>query len=61
MRATFYETALDRLLDLDASVYGFTSMAVDSHIALELSRRLKKLQPKCQVIPGRFTLFRHCR
>ncbi|HUN86668.1 MAG TPA: radical SAM protein [Terracidiphilus sp.] len=52
LRASFYDTALERLLDIDASIYGFTSMAVDSHIALELSRRLKRVRPACQVVLG---------
>jgi hypothetical protein len=52
LRRAFYEAALERLLEIDASIYGFTSMAVDSHIALELSRRLKQARPDCKVILG---------
>src|ERR1039458_2482278 len=42
LQSSFYETAADRLLSLDADIYGFTSMAVDSHVALELARLVKE-------------------
>jgi Radical SAM superfamily/B12 binding domain len=37
----FYESALQHLLEKDGDVYGFTSMAVDSHISLRLAQMLK--------------------
>ena len=51
LRENFYEAAVSRLEALDADVYGFTSMAVDSHVALSLARRLKESRP------SRITLF----
>jgi hypothetical protein len=38
----FYSGAVVRLLAEEADVYGFTSMAVDSHVALHLARLLKE-------------------
>jgi B12 binding domain/Radical SAM superfamily len=52
LRQRFYETALTRLLSLDADIYGFTSMAVDSHVALELARLVKEAKPDATVILG---------
>ncbi|MGB7210694.1 MAG: radical SAM protein [Pyrinomonadaceae bacterium] len=48
----FYAHATDRLLKKDADVYCFTSMAVDSHIAIHLSRLLKKKRPEVVVVFG---------
>jgi hypothetical protein len=52
LRSDFYAVALDRLLGLDADVYAFTSMAVDSHLAIELSRQLKLKRPSAKVLFG---------
>jgi hypothetical protein len=51
LQENFYEAATSRLEALDADVYAFTSMAVDSHVALSLARRLKESDPR------RITLF----
>lgn len=48
----FYESALARLLAEDADIYGFTSMAVDSHVALHLGRLIKQRQPDATIILG---------
>jgi hypothetical protein len=39
--SAFYHRAATILLEHDADVYGFTSMAVDSHVGLELARLIK--------------------
>ncbi len=52
LRANFYEVATARLEALDADIYGFTSMAVDSHVSLELARRLKAHRPKRVTVLG---------
>ena len=53
LRDNFYDTAVERLLHLNADVYGFTSMAVDSHVALEIARRLKHERPDvCTIFGG---------
>ena len=52
LRGDFYAVAVERLLSLRADLYGFTSMAVDSHVALELARRLKQLRPECTTVFG---------
>lgn len=51
LREDFYDVAFSRLEALDGDIYGFTSMAVDSHVALSLARRLKESKP------SRTTLF----
>jgi hypothetical protein len=52
LRSAFYEEATERLLTLAADVYGFTSMAVDSHVALELARRIKARRPESLMVLG---------
>jgi len=52
LRSDFYQAATERLLSLAADFYGFTSMAVDSHVALELARRLKQARPDCSTLFG---------
>lgn len=52
IREGFYSAATDILADHEADVYGFTSMAVDSHIALSLGQRVKARVPSCQVVLG---------
>src|ERR1700682_3043057 len=41
LRESFYEVALQTLIQAGGEIYAFSSMCVDSHIALELARRLK--------------------
>lgn len=48
----FYEPACARLLAENSDVYGFTSMAVDSHVALHLARLLKGIRPNVIIILG---------
>lgn len=48
----FYRYAVERLLALNGDVYGFTSMAVDSHVALEMARRLKAERPDIRTVFG---------
>lgn len=52
LRERFYETAVARLAGLDGDLYGFTSMAVDSHVALELARLLKRVRPEARIVLG---------
>lgn len=52
LREQFFSNAQDRLLTLDAEVYGFSSMCVDSHVSLELGRLLKQLRPEAKIIVG---------
>jgi len=52
LQSSFYKTAADRLLSLDADIYGFTSMAVDSHVALELARLVKERKPESLIVLG---------
>ena len=52
LRSSFYETAAEQLVSLDGDVYGFTSMAVDSHVALELARRVKRERPAATMVFG---------
>src|ERR1017187_1739283 len=52
LRSSFYEAATERLLSLEGDVYGFTSMAVDSHVALELARRVKQHRPESSMMVG---------
>lgn len=40
--SSFYNSALELLRERDADVYGFTSMAVDSHVSLELGKLIKQ-------------------
>lgn len=49
---SFYKAALARLLEEGADVYGFTSMAVDSHVGLHLARLLKEVQPNAVTVMG---------
>jgi hypothetical protein len=48
----FYEHAVALLLDEKADIYGFTSMAVDSHVALQLAELLKRTRPDILTILG---------
>ncbi|HEY0080227.1 MAG TPA: cobalamin-dependent protein [Pyrinomonadaceae bacterium] len=48
----FYQSALDLLLEKDSDIYGFTSMAVDSHVCLRLAEALKKEKPNAVTVFG---------
>jgi hypothetical protein len=48
----FYEYAVGLLLAEEADVYGFTSMAVDSHVALHLAKLLKRARPEALTMLG---------
>ena len=48
----FYSRSLGYLLNKNADVYCFTSMAVDTHIAIHLARLLKKELPKTVIVVG---------
>lgn len=52
LRHNFYENACQRLLALEGDVYAFTSMAVDSHIAIELARLVKESRPEIMTVLG---------
>lgn len=52
LRADFFHAAGAILAEADASIYGFTSMAVDSHVALELARGVKRDHPDARVVLG---------
>lgn len=49
---TFYERALEYLLAEGADIYGFTSMAVDSHVGLHLAKLIKHVQPQVVTVLG---------
>jgi len=48
----FYDKAVEDLLSTNAEVYGFTSMAVDTHVAMTLARKLKENDPACRIVVG---------
>lgn len=48
----FYITAIQYLIDNEADVYCFTSMAVDTHVAVHLSRLLREACPEAVIIAG---------
>src|SRR5687768_1631925 len=48
----FYAHATDYLLGKSADAYCFTSMAVDSHVALHLARLLKKARSEVVIVLG---------
>jgi hypothetical protein len=49
---TFYEAALVTLLEEESDVYGFTSMAVDSHVGIHLARLIKQALPLARTVLG---------
>jgi hypothetical protein len=49
---SFYQSAIELLLVKDADVYGFTSMAVDSHVCLHLAEAIKKEKPSAVTVFG---------
>lgn len=48
----FYDRALALIADQSPDVVGLTSMVVNSHVALELGRRVKKADPAVHVVLG---------
>lgn len=48
----FYDQALIKLLACDAGVFGFTSMCLESHVSLELAKRIKAELPGAVTILG---------
>lgn len=52
LRSSFYDSATDRLVAGNEDIYGFTSMAVDTHVAIELARRLRAIRPNCVIVCG---------
>jgi hypothetical protein len=48
----FYAHATDLLLETNADVFCFTSMAVDSHVALHLARLIKAKKPESFTVVG---------
>lgn len=52
LRTRFYERALELITEASGDLYGFTSMCVDSHVALELARRIKIQAPTAKVVLG---------
>jgi len=48
----FYDWAVDEIADTEPDVVGFTSMVVESHVCLELARRLKERDPAVVVVLG---------
>jgi radical SAM superfamily enzyme YgiQ (UPF0313 family) len=48
----FYRKAVECIAATDPDVVGFTSMALESHVCLELGRLLKTLDPSVQVVMG---------
>jgi B12 binding domain/Radical SAM superfamily len=52
MRQSFYDNALELLLESGSEIFAFSSMCVDSHIALELANRLKARDPGITVVLG---------
>ncbi len=52
LEGDFYREAVRAIVDSYPDVVGFTSMAVESHVCLEIARRLKSLDPHVVVILG---------
>ncbi len=48
----FYRNAVERIAATAPDVVGFTSMALESHVCLELGRLLKALDPSIRVVMG---------
>ncbi len=51
-RADFYERAVRAIAATAPDVVGFTSMALESHVCLELARRLKRQDPAVVTVLG---------
>jgi anaerobic magnesium-protoporphyrin IX monomethyl ester cyclase len=52
VQENFYENAVAAIAETNPDVVGFTSMAVDSHVCLELARRVKEQDPGCLSLFG---------
>ena len=52
MGADFYRLAAERIAATAPDVAGFTSMALESHVCLELGRRLKLADPSVKIVLG---------
>jgi hypothetical protein len=52
MGPLFYDWATQRIAGTAADVIGFTSMALESHVCLELARRLRQLDPGVRIVLG---------
>jgi radical SAM superfamily enzyme YgiQ (UPF0313 family) len=48
----FYERTVALIADTQPDIVGFTSMALESHVCLELARQLKQLDPKVIIVMG---------
>ncbi|WP_316527985.1 B12-binding domain-containing radical SAM protein [Kitasatospora brasiliensis] len=48
----FYERAVRMIAETEPDVVGFTSMVVESHVCLELARRLKEQRPELVTVLG---------
>jgi radical SAM superfamily enzyme YgiQ (UPF0313 family) len=48
----FYDFACRKICEQETDVVGFTSMCLESHVSLELARRLKRLRPQLRTIFG---------
>lgn len=49
---TFYQPAIDRITATEPDLVGFTSMALESHVCLELARLLKAQDPRVKTVFG---------
>jgi hypothetical protein len=52
LRQDFYEQAVNLLLRENGDLYGFTSMAVDSHVGIQLASQLKEIRPETKIVLG---------
>ena len=52
LRSDFYWRALELILKERPDIVGFTSMAVDTHVAIEFCRLLKKHDPEIVTVVG---------
>ncbi len=50
--AAFYDWATERIAATAPDLVGFTSMALETHIGLEISRRLKRRDPAVRIVMG---------
>jgi radical SAM superfamily enzyme YgiQ (UPF0313 family) len=48
----FYDFAVNRIFNLQPDAVGFTSMCLESHVSLELARRVKERSPRVATIFG---------
>jgi radical SAM superfamily enzyme YgiQ (UPF0313 family) len=48
----FYANALDAIAETNPDVVGFTSMVVESHVCLEMARRVKQADPRVTTVLG---------